>query len=205
LETLNDARDDTRSVDLTNLPTLLQTRISMLASVAKSRSRFSVGKSDRRRSIRFIYGASSRCSRMRCWNACRRALIRFMRSPVDSARAVVRGAVAASFYSIRSERLLTEQLDYNLLFRRFAGVGTDTPIWTPETFSMTRDRFLNRELATKSFAQVLVEAKHRRLFVGEHFTVDGTRSTKDANGAGRGSRTCASNHPRTNHRPVGPA
>jgi transposase len=87
---------------------------------------------------------------------------------------LLRALLLQPLYSIRSERLLMEQLDYNLLFRWFVGLSSDAPIWTPETFSMNRDRFLNGAIATMFFAEVLAEAKRRRLLSDEHFTVDGT-------------------------------
>lgn len=57
-------------------------------------------------------------------------------------------------YSIRSERLLMEQLEYNLLFRWFVGLNMDEPVWMPTVFSKNRDRLLEGESAAKSFAQV---------------------------------------------------
>jgi hypothetical protein len=76
------------------------------------------------------------------------------------------------FYSIRSERLLMEQLDYNLLFRWFVGMDMDEPIWAPTVFSKNRDRLLNQEIA-RSFFRRAVERAHG-LMSDEHFTVDGT-------------------------------
>jgi transposase len=87
---------------------------------------------------------------------------------------LLRALLLQPLYSIRSERLLMEQLDYNLLFRWFVGLGTDTRIWTPEVFSMNRERFLRGEVAAAFFAEVLAEAQGRRLLSDEHFTVDGT-------------------------------
>ena len=87
---------------------------------------------------------------------------------------LLRALVLQPLYSIRSERLLMEQLDYNLLFRWFVGVGTDSPIWTPETFSMNRERLLTGDIAAAFFTEVLAEARQRRLLSDEHFTVDGT-------------------------------
>jgi transposase len=87
---------------------------------------------------------------------------------------LLRALLLQPLYSIRSERLLMEQLDYNLLFRWFVGLGADAPIWTPETFSMNRERLLNGHIAAAFFAEVLAEARHRRLLSDEHFTIDGT-------------------------------
>jgi transposase len=63
---------------------------------------------------------------------------------LDSAGVPAAGAIAADLYSIRSERLLMEQLDYNLLFRWFVGMDMDEPIWAPTVFTKNRDRLLNR-------------------------------------------------------------
>lgn len=76
------------------------------------------------------------------------------------------------FYSVRSERLLMEQLDYNLLFRWFVGLEIDEPVWNHAVFSKNRGRLLNQEVAQQFFAQV--KAKAQGLMSDEHFTVDGT-------------------------------
>ena len=76
------------------------------------------------------------------------------------------------FYSVRSERLLMEQLDYNLLFRWFVGLEIDEPVWNHAVFSKNRDRLLNQEVAQEFF--VKVKAKAQDLMSDEHFTVDGT-------------------------------
>lgn len=76
------------------------------------------------------------------------------------------------FYSVRSERLLMEQLDYNLLFRWFVGLEIDEPVWNHAVFSKNRDRLLNQEVAQEFFARV--KAKAQGLMSDEHFTVDGT-------------------------------
>jgi len=76
------------------------------------------------------------------------------------------------FYSVRSERLLMEQLDYNLLFRWFVGLEIDEPVWNHAVFSKNRDRLLNQEVAQQFFAKV--KAKAQGLMSDEHFTVDGT-------------------------------
>jgi len=76
------------------------------------------------------------------------------------------------FYSIRSERMLMEQLDYNLLFRWFVGLEVDDRVWNHAVFSKNRDRLLNQELAQSFFARVKAQAAG--LMSDEHFTVDGT-------------------------------
>jgi len=75
-------------------------------------------------------------------------------------------------YSIRSERLLMEQLDYNLLFRWFVGMDMDEPIWAPTVFSKNRDRLLHQDIARSFFRRVVERAKD--LMSDDHFTVDGT-------------------------------
>jgi transposase len=75
-------------------------------------------------------------------------------------------------YTIRSERLLMEQLHYNLLYRWFVGMDMDEPIWAPTVFTKNRDRLLNQEIARSFFRRVLDRADG--LMSDEHFTVDGT-------------------------------
>jgi transposase len=87
---------------------------------------------------------------------------------------LLRALLLQYLYSIRSERLLIEQLDYNLLFRWFIGLGMDEPIWDHSTFSKNRDRLLAGDVATAFFDAVLMEARGHRLLSDEHFTVDGT-------------------------------
>jgi transposase len=85
---------------------------------------------------------------------------------------LLRAQLLQIFYSIRSERLLMEQLDYNLLFRWFVGMDMDEPIWAATVFSKNRDRLLNQDVA-RSFFRRVVERAHG-LMSDEHFTVDGT-------------------------------
>ena len=85
---------------------------------------------------------------------------------------LLRAQLLQIFYSIRSERLLMEQLDYNLLFRWFVGMAMDEPIWAPTVFSKNRDRLLNQEIARSFFRRVVDRATD--LMSDEHFTVDGT-------------------------------
>jgi IS5 family transposase len=77
-------------------------------------------------------------------------------------------------YTIRSERQLMEQLDFNLLFRWFVGLGMDDPVWSPTTFTKNRDRLLDGNIAAAFFEAVLLHADTERLLSDEHFTVDGT-------------------------------
>ena len=87
---------------------------------------------------------------------------------------LLRALLLQLLYSIRSERMLMEQLDYNLLFRWFVGLSMDDPIWAPTVFSKNRDRLLEGDIAREFFHEVVEMARRRRLLSDEHFTVDGT-------------------------------
>ena len=89
---------------------------------------------------------------------------------------LLRALLLQVLYTVRSERLLMEQLDYNLLFRWFVGLGLnmDDAVWDPTVFSKNRDRLLRSDIAASFFQAVLDEAKARDLVSDEHFTVDGT-------------------------------
>ena len=85
---------------------------------------------------------------------------------------VLRALLLQAFYSVRSERQLIEQVNYNLLFRWFVGLGMDDAVWNHAVFSKNRDRLLNSEVAQQFFAAVAKQA--RRFMSNDHFTVDGT-------------------------------
>jgi transposase len=85
---------------------------------------------------------------------------------------ILRALLLQVFYSVRSERLLVEQIDYNLLFRWFVGLGMDDAVWNHAVFSKNRDRLLTSDVAQRFFAEVNKQAK--RYMSDEHFTVDGT-------------------------------
>jgi transposase len=85
---------------------------------------------------------------------------------------ILRALLLQVFYSIRSERQLVEQLDYNLLFRWFVGLGMDDAVWHHAVFSKNRDRLLSSAVAQQFFSEVNRQAK--RFMSDEHFTVDGT-------------------------------
>jgi transposase len=87
---------------------------------------------------------------------------------------LIRALLLQVFYTVRSERLLMEQLDYNLLFRWFVGLGVDEPVWVPTVFTHNRDRLLEAEIVHRLFAEVLAKAKASGLTSDEHFSVDGT-------------------------------
>jgi transposase len=87
---------------------------------------------------------------------------------------LLRALLLQVLYSVRSERMLMEQLEYNLLFRWFVGLGMDDPVWAPTTFTKNRDRLLDGDIARAFFEDVVEQARGRRLLSAEHFTVDGT-------------------------------
>jgi hypothetical protein len=78
------------------------------------------------------------------------------------------------FYSVRTERQLMEQIDYNLLFRWFVGLGIDDPVWDHSTLSKNRDRLLEGDVAAKFLEAVLRHPKVKRFLSDDHFSVDGT-------------------------------
>ena len=87
---------------------------------------------------------------------------------------LLRALLLQAFYSVRSERQLMEQLNYNLLFRWFVGLGVDDPVWDVTVFTKNRDRLLAGEIAAKFLRAVLAQPKVRALLSDEHFSVDGT-------------------------------
>src|SRR3974390_241810 len=87
---------------------------------------------------------------------------------------LLRALLLQVLYTVRSERLLLEQLDYNLLFRWFVGLNLDDPIWDATVFSKNRERLLEGEVAEAFFRQVLQVARQNDLLSDEHFSVDGT-------------------------------
>ena len=87
---------------------------------------------------------------------------------------LLRALLLQVLYSLRSERLLMEALQYNLLFRWFVGLDLDAPVWDVTVFTKNRDRLLAGQVATAFFEQILAQAKTHRLLSDEHFTVDGT-------------------------------
>lgn len=87
---------------------------------------------------------------------------------------LLRALLLQVLFTVRSERLLMEQLEYNLLYRWFVGLNMDEPVWVASVFSKNRDRLLEGDVAEKFFAQVLEEARKADLLSDEHFSVDGT-------------------------------
>ncbi len=87
---------------------------------------------------------------------------------------LLRAALIQILFSIRSERQLMEQLEYNLLFRWFVGLAIDEPVWVPTVFSKNRDRLLTTDIARKLMAAILAHEKVAPLLSDDHFSVDGT-------------------------------
>ena len=86
----------------------------------------------------------------------------------------MRARLLQAFFSIRSERQLVERIEFDLLFRRFVGLGVDDPVWDATTFTKNRDRLLAGDVAVKFLATVLAHPRVKSLLSTEHFSVDGT-------------------------------
>jgi transposase len=87
---------------------------------------------------------------------------------------LLRAQLLQMLYSVRSERLLMEEIDYSVLFRWFVGMNMDEPVWDATVFTKNRDRLLEQEVAKVFFGQVWKQAEQAKLTSDEHFTVDGT-------------------------------
>src|SRR3954463_15718599 len=87
---------------------------------------------------------------------------------------LLRALLLQALYSIRSARQLMEQLDYNILFRWFVGLGLDDAVWSATTFTKNRERWLGGDIAPAFFEAGLIPAHTARLLSDDHFTVDGT-------------------------------
>src|SRR5712691_3373321 len=87
---------------------------------------------------------------------------------------LLRALLLQVLYTVRSERLLMEQLEYNLLFRWFVGLNMDEAVWVPTVFTKNRDRLWDGDIAEKFFQAVLTQARVVDLLSDEHFSVDGT-------------------------------
>jgi transposase len=87
---------------------------------------------------------------------------------------LLRALLLQVLYTIRSERMLMEQLEYNLLFRWFVGLNMDEPVWVPTVFSKNRDRLMEGNIAERFFDEILKQASTAGLVSDEHFSVDGT-------------------------------
>jgi transposase len=87
---------------------------------------------------------------------------------------LLRALLLQMLYTVRSERMLMEQLEYNLLFRWFVGLSANEPVWHPTVFTKNRDRLLEGAIAEEFFSIVVSKARQKRLLSDDHFTVDGT-------------------------------
>jgi transposase len=87
---------------------------------------------------------------------------------------LLRALLLQMLYSVRSERMLMEQMQYNLLFRWFVGLNMDDQVWDVTVFTKNRDRLLEGDIAQQFFQAVIEQAKAKRLLSDEHFSVDGT-------------------------------
>jgi transposase len=87
---------------------------------------------------------------------------------------LLRAQLLQMLYSIRSERLLMEEIDYSMLFRWFVGLNLDEEVWDATSFTKNRDRLMDADVAKKFLAQVVERARAQGLTSDEHFTVDGT-------------------------------
>jgi transposase len=87
---------------------------------------------------------------------------------------LIRALLLQVLYTIRSERMLVEQLEYNLLFRWFVGLSVDEPVWDHSTFSKNRDRLFGADIARDLFESIIAQARATDLLSDEHFSVDGT-------------------------------
>ena len=93
---------------------------------------------------------------------------------------LLRASLLQAFYSVRSERQLMEQIDYNLLFRWFVGLGIDDPVWDHSTFSKNRDRLLGADVAAKFLEAVLRHPKVKRFLSDEHLAASAEAPRRSA-------------------------
>lgn len=105
---------------------------------------------------------------------------------------LLRALLLQAFFTVRSERQLMEQLNYNLLFRWFVGLSADDPVWDASSFCKNRDRLLDGEIAAKFMTSVLNLPQVRTLLSTEHFSVDGTLI--EAWASMKSFVSCASHH-----------
>jgi len=94
--------------------------------------------------------------------------------PSIAPESLLRASILQILYTVRSERQLMEQIDYNILFRWFVGLSMDTPVWDHSTFTKNRNRLMGSEIAGRFFSLVVEKARKKNLLSDEHFTVDGT-------------------------------
>src|SRR5579864_4413309 len=87
---------------------------------------------------------------------------------------LLRAQLIQMLFSVRSERLLMEEIDYSMLYRWFVGLNLDEPVWDATTFTKNRDRLLEAVVAKEFLARAVERAREAELISDEHFTVDGT-------------------------------
>jgi transposase len=87
---------------------------------------------------------------------------------------LLRALLLQAFYSVRSERQLMEQLDYDLLFRWFVGLSLDAAVWDARVYTKNRDRLIAGDIASKFMAAVLSQERVKTLLSDDHFSADGT-------------------------------
>ncbi|MFK4750824.1 transposase [Oceanobacter antarcticus] len=87
---------------------------------------------------------------------------------------LLRALLLQILFSIRSERQLVEQIQYNMLYRWFVGLSIDEPVWDHSTFSVNRDRLIHHDVSAELFAEVVASAQKQQLLSNDHFSVDGT-------------------------------
>lgn len=97
-----------------------------------------------------------------------------MGRPSIAPEMLLRATLLQAFFSVRSERMLMEQINYNLLFRWFVGLPMDAEVWHPTVFTHNRDRLLEAEVAHEFLAALLALPQIKKLLSNEHFSVDGT-------------------------------
>ena len=127
--------------------------------------------------------------------------------PSIAPQKLLRAMLLQVLYSVRSERLLMEQVQYNLLFRWFIGLSMEDSVWVPTVFSKNRQRLIEHDAVVAFFNQVLAQAQRRNWLSKEHFSVDGTLIQawashksfvpKDGDGGGSGGSDFRG-HPRSN-------
>jgi transposase len=99
--------------------------------------------------------------------------------------------------TVRSERMLMEQLEYNLLFRWFVGLSMDEAVWVPTVFTKNRDRLWEGDIAVKFFQEVLTQAWVVNLLSDEHFSMDGTLIEASGFGCSKPVKSGLSTFPRS--------
>jgi transposase len=102
------------------------------------------------------------------------ALYSGMGRPSIPPEMLLRATLLQAFFSVRSERQLMEQIDYNLLFRWFVGLPIDEGVWHPTVFTHNRDRLMEADIAREFLGMLMTLPKVKRLLSSDHFSVDGT-------------------------------